>query len=78
MEFRVPKKTYKFGIKEKVIAKEMKNVNIDFQLSEKGEKPLLGSTWIPCHMVFNIKFDVTCKAKWVAGGHRNNPPKHLL
>eukprot|EP00957_Ditylum_brightwellii_P149898 11416440-Ditylum_brightwellii.AAC.2 len=88
MQPRMPKKTHKFGIKvpcnlkearaidretgtnfwEKAIVKEMKNVGIVCQLLEEGEKPPIGSKWIPCHMV---------KARWVAGGHRNDPPKHL-
>eukprot|EP00957_Ditylum_brightwellii_P071029 5397430-Ditylum_brightwellii.AAC.1 len=55
----------------------MKNVGIEFQLLEEGEKPPIRSKWVPYHMVFDVKFDLTWKARWVAGGHRNDPPKNL-
>jgi hypothetical protein len=29
----------------------------------------IGSTWIPCHMVFDVKVDLRCKACYAAGGH---------
>eukprot|EP00957_Ditylum_brightwellii_P155845 11863992-Ditylum_brightwellii.AAC.1 len=55
----------------------MKNVGIVFQLLEEDENTPIGSKWIPCHMVFDVKFDLTWKVRWVVGGHRNDPPKHL-
>jgi hypothetical protein len=30
---------------------------------------------IDCHMVFDVKVDLTCKARLVAGGHQTNVPK---
>jgi hypothetical protein len=35
---------------------------------------LVGHTWVPCHMIFDIKMDFTCKARFVAGGHVTHLP----
>jgi hypothetical protein len=58
----------------KAIEKEMKNVLPAFKFMEKGEKAPYGSKWIPCHLIFDIKMDLTRKARYVAGGHRTDPP----
>ena len=54
------------------IKKEMKNVECAFDF-ENGI--LKGSRKIICHMVFDIKMDLTRKARLVAGGHMTEAPK---
>jgi hypothetical protein len=56
------------------ICKEMKNVRVAFQILEPGEKPPVGSKFIPLHMIFDVKMDLTRKARLVAGGHTTDPP----
>jgi len=51
------------------ILKEMKNNAVAFHFLEEGEQVPVGSTWIPFHMIFDIKCDLTRKACFVAGGH---------
>ena len=54
----------------KAIEKEHKNVLVAFQLLEDDELLPIGSKRIPYHMIFDVKFDLTRKARLVAGGHR--------
>ena len=51
------------------INKEMKNVLVAFKLLKEGEVPLPGSKRIPYHIIFDARFDLTRKARLVAGGH---------
>ena len=53
------------------IKKELKNVIVAFQLLEDDEPIPIGSRKIPYHFIFDIKFDLTRKARLVAGGHQN-------
>ena len=53
------------------IEKEIGNVKVAFQLMEEGEKLPVGSKEIPYHIIFDVKLDLTRKARLVAGGHRN-------
>ncbi len=62
---------------EKAILKEMKHVQPAFHVLEDGEKSPVGSQWIPCHMVFDIKVDFTCKAHFITGGHMTEAPKAI-
>jgi hypothetical protein len=56
------------------ILKEMKNNAAAFRFLEPDESIPVGSTWIPCHMIFDVKMDLTRKARYVAGGHWTDPP----
>jgi hypothetical protein len=56
------------------IAKEMKNVMPAFRFRDDDIVPP-GYTKIDCHMVFDIKVDLTRKARLVAGGHQTEVPK---
>ena len=56
---------------KKAIEKEIGNVKIAFQLMEEGEKLPVGSKEIPYHIIFDVKLNLTRKARLVAGGHRN-------
>ena len=53
------------------IDKELKNVIIAFKLLDESEQPPVGSTKIPYHIVFDVRFDLTRKARLVAGGHKH-------
>jgi len=59
------------------IENEMKNVTPAFEYTEDGMPPEFHK-FIECHMVFNIKIgDLTRKVRFIAGGHKTNPPKDL-
>jgi hypothetical protein len=55
----------------------MKNNVVAFKFLEEGEQVPVGSTWIPFHMIFNVKCDLTRKARYVAGGHWMQPTLQL-
>ena len=59
------------------IEKEMTNARIAFEVMPKDEKPPPGYKQITCHLVFDIKMDLTRKARYVAGGHLTDPPTSL-
>ena len=52
------------------INKELKNVIVAFKLID-NDTPPTGSKEIPYHIIFDVKFDLTRKARCVAGGHRH-------
>ena len=53
------------------INKELKNVIVAFKLLQDGEVPPVGSKEIPYHFIFDVKFDLSRKARLVAGGHKH-------
>jgi hypothetical protein len=59
------------------IMKEMKNNSVAFRFLEEGEQIPVGSKWIPFHMIFDMKIDLTRKARFVAGGHWTDTPSQL-
>jgi len=61
----------------RAITKEMTNNAAAFKFLEPDETIPVGSTWIPCHMVFDVKVDLTRKAQYVAGGHWTDPPSQI-
>jgi len=61
----------------KAIAKEMFHVSPAFEILEPGKPAPIGSKWIPCHMIFDVKMDFTRKARFVAGGHVTEPPTSI-
>lgn len=62
---------------KKAIQKEMTNNAIAFKFLEEGEQIPVGSKWIPFHMIFDVKCDLTHKARFVAGGHWTDTPTQL-
>ena len=56
------------------IEKEMKNVAVAFEFIDGVVVPP-GYQQIPCHMIFDVKLDLTRKARYVAGGHKTEVPK---
>ncbi len=59
------------------IQKEMKNVQVAFRFLPEGERAPIGYKQIPCHIIFDVKMDFTRKARFVAGGHKTDPPSSL-
>ena len=51
------------------IIKEMKNVELAFKFLDDGESSPIGFKEITCHLIFDVKFDLTRKARYVGGGH---------
>ena len=70
-EARTFDRTNKNDFWEKALQKELKNVIVAFQLLEHDEPIPVGSKHIDYHFIFDVKFDLTRKARCVAGGHRN-------
>ena len=62
---------------EDAIKKEMTNARVAFKLMGKEEKPPPGHKHITCHLIFDVKMDLTRKARYVAGGHLTDPPSSL-
>jgi hypothetical protein len=59
----------------KAIEKEIRNVQVAFDVRDDGKVPI-GFKEISCHLIFDIKSDTLArKARFVAGGHRTDPPK---
>jgi len=57
--------------------KEMEAVRIAFEVQDADVKHLPGYKKIPWHIIWDVKMDFTRKARYVAGGHRTDPPKVL-
>ena len=56
------------------VQKEFDNARVAFKLLGEGERA--PPTWkeITCHLVFDVKFDLRRKARYVAGGHLTKDP----
>jgi hypothetical protein len=59
------------------IVKEMTNARVAFKLLERGERPPVGHKEITCHLIFDLKLDMTRKARYVAGGHLTDVPTSM-
>jgi hypothetical protein len=59
------------------IAKEMANVAPAFKILEHGAANPIGHQFIRCHLIFDVKLDLTRKARYVAGGHVTETPASL-
>ena len=56
------------------VKKEMKNVAVAFKfLDSKSEIPI-GFKQIACHIIYDVKFDLTRKTRYVGGGHKTAAP----
>jgi hypothetical protein len=58
------------------IEKEMKNVMVAFEFSNNPNAPV-GYAKATCHMIFDIKFDLTRKAQLVLNGAKHEVPKEM-
>ncbi len=59
------------------IAKEMKTVMPCFRFLDPNAADPVDHKWIKCHLIFDVKMDLTRKARFVAGGHMTDPPTVL-
>jgi hypothetical protein len=59
------------------IQKEMKNVQVAFNILDDGENLPPGHTFVKCHVVFHVKMDLTRKSSYVADGHVTDPPSSV-
>ena len=59
------------------IAMEYERVKVAFQLIDDGHKIPPTYQKITCHLVFEVKFDLRRKARYVAGGHLTTTPTFL-
>ena len=57
------------------IAKEMKNVLIAFEIQEDTDSIPVGRSFIECYMIFDVKMDLTRKARFVANGAKTDDLK---
>ena len=55
----------------------MKNSRVAFEILNLDDSPPVGSKKITCHLIFDVKMDLTRKARYVAGGHLTDPPASL-
>ena len=62
---------------EDAIKKEYEDVNVAFKLLKNGEKVPPTYQEITCHLIFEVKFDLRRKARYVAGGHLTETPAHM-
>lgn len=58
------------------ISLETYNVTVAFEILEEGDSPPLGWKETSGHFVFDIKMDLTRKARWVKDGHKTPDPSH--
>ena len=56
------------------IEKEMKNFMPAFEF-RNDDKMSIGYKEIGCHMIFDVKMELTRKSRLVSGGHKTDPPK---
>ena len=59
---------------QKAVEKEMKNATIAFKFLDDNIVPG-GYKHIDCHLIFDIKSVLTCKAHFIAGGHQTDTTK---
>ena len=62
---------------KQAIEKEWKNFCISCNLLDCGESAPIGYKEITCHLIFDLKLDMTRKACYVAGRHLTDVPSHM-
>ena len=62
---------------QRAIEKEMRNVGVAFKFQDSETRPPPGYKRLPCHMIFDVKFTLERKCRYVAGGHMVDTPAHL-
>ena len=60
---------------QEAIAKEMNDSRIAFQVLDADDQLPIGYTEITCHLIFDVKMDLTTKAMWQ--GVTSQTPLHL-
>lgn len=59
------------------VKKEMKNVEVAFKFLNDSTEIPIGFKPIECHIIYDVKFDLTRKARYVGGGHRTKVPASM-
>ncbi len=59
------------------IQKELKNAQVAFLFLFDDYIVPIRYNQIPCHIIFGIKMDLSCKARIATGGHKTDPPSTL-
>ena len=59
------------------IQKEMKNVRVAFNILDHDQHLPPGHAFVKCHIIFNVKMDLTRKSRYVAGGHMTSTPSSI-
>ena len=59
------------------IANEMANGRVTVQVLDADEHPTVDFTETTCHLIFDVKMDLTRKAREMAGGHLTDPLSFL-
>ena len=60
---------------DNAISKEMRSVQVDFDIRKNGDTPPPGHQFIKCHMLLDVKMeDLQTKSRIVAGGHITDVP----
>ena len=62
---------------EDAIKKEYDEVSVAFKLLKDGQQVPPSYQEITCHLIFEVKFDLRRKARYVAGGHLTETPTHM-
>ena len=52
-------------------------MKVAFKFLADDEPISIGYKQIPCHIIFDVKMDFARKARFVAGGHKTDPPSTL-
>eukprot|EP00957_Ditylum_brightwellii_P131219 10008170-Ditylum_brightwellii.AAC.1 len=48
----------------------MTNIGIAFEILPDGQSAPVGWSKVTGHLVWDVKMDFTCKARWVLDGHK--------
>ena len=59
------------------ITQTYQGVKVAFLLKEKGDKIPPTYLKITCHLIFDVKFDLRRKTRYVAGGHLTSIPSSM-
>ena len=59
----------------KALAKEMYDVGVAFEILAPGQSLMKGWHKVTGHLVWDVKMDFTCKARWVLDGHKTPDPE---
>ena len=59
------------------IKKEMLNVEVAFNFLDDNYEIPIGFQQINCHLIFDVKFSLDRKARYVAGGHTTDVPASM-
>ena len=54
---------------------EMSNISVAFKILDSGENPPPGFTKSSGNIIYDVKMDFTCTARWVKDGHRTPNPE---